>query len=188
VHRCGYTGEDGYEISLKADQAEGFARLLLKDARVRMIGLGARDSLRLEAGLCLYGHDLDDATTPVEAGLSWVIAKKYQGSGAVPARFPGAARILKELAAGPARTRLGFRPEGRIPVREGTTIFDSEGLKVGIITSGGFGQTAGGPIAMGYVSTSSSGGTYFNVTVRNRMHRLIKADLPFVEHRYYKNT
>lgn len=188
VHRCGYTGEDGYEISLPAVQAELFARKLLQDNRVKLIGLGARDSLRLEAGLCLYGHDLDETTTPVEAGLAWIIAKRYLGAGAATAQFPGATRILREVAEGPRRTRLGFRPEGRIPVREGTTIFDSEGLKVGIITSGGYGQTAGGPIAMGYVTTSSSRGSYYNVEIRNQMHRVIKTDLPFVKHRYYKKT
>jgi len=188
VHRCGYTGEDGYEISLAADKTEEFARILLEGPVIKPIGLGARDSLRLEAGLCLYGHELDESTTPIEAGLNWVIAKKYRGEKAEPARFPGAAKILRQLADGPDRVRLGFRPEGRIPVREGTTIFDRDGSKVGIITSGGYGQTVGGPVAMGYVTAVSSHATEYKVEIRNQMHRVFCIELPFVKHRYYRKT
>jgi aminomethyltransferase len=188
IHRCGYTGEDGYEISMDAGRTEDIARTLLADTEVKPAGLGARDSLRLEAGLCLYGHDLDETTTPVEAGLNWVIAKKYSGASAVPARFPGAAKILEQLAHGPGRVRLGFKPDGRIPVREGATIVDGGGAKVGIITSGGYGQTVGGPLAMGYVATGASLADEYQVEIRKHMHKVFKVELPFVKHRYYRKT
>ncbi|MHA6325525.1 glycine cleavage system aminomethyltransferase GcvT [Roseivivax sp. CAU 1753] len=153
VSRSGYTGEDGFEISIPADAAEGFARKLLAHEDVEPIGLGARDSLRLEAGLCLYGHDIDTETTPAEAGLTWAIQKVRRQGGDRAGGFPGAARILPELAEGAARKRVGLVPEGRAPMREGVVLYGEEtgGAPIGQITSGGFGPTFGGPMAMGYV-------------------------------------
>jgi len=153
VSRSGYTGEDGFEISLPEDRAEEFARALLEMDEVAPIGLGARDSLRLEAGLCLYGHDIDTTTTPVEAGLKWAIQKVRRKGGAREGGFPGAERILAELEGGPSRLRVGLRPEGRAPMREGTALFSAEDAAepVGAVTSGGFGPSVGGPIAMGYL-------------------------------------
>ncbi|WP_323021631.1 glycine cleavage system aminomethyltransferase GcvT [Pararhodobacter sp.] len=149
ISRSGYTGDDGYEISLPEDRAEAFARALLAMEEVAPIGLGARDSLRLEAGLCLYGHDIDTETSPVEAGLTWAIQKRRRTEGG----FPGADRIQRELAEGPSRKRVGLLPEGRAPMREGTALFDSETAEtpIGTITSGGFGPSLQAPIAMGYV-------------------------------------
>ena len=186
VHRCGYTGEDGFEISVSNDDAEKLARTILQLDGVACAGLGARDTLRLEAGLCLYGHDLDETTTPVEADLAWVIAPKYKQDGSQAAHFPGASVILGQVSDGVSRIRAGFRPEGRAPVREGTSIYDSNGAKVGIITSGGYGETAGGPIAMGYVDNATSGENNYVVEIRGRKTELIKVDLPFVAHRYFK--
>lgn len=188
IHRCGYTGEDGFEISITADNAEQLARLLLDNPQVLPAGLGARDTLRLEAGLCLYGHDLNESITPVEADLSWIIAAKYRANNPVVAGFPGADIILSQLSDGPQRIRKGFKPEGRVLVREGATILDSEGTKVGIITSGGYGQTVGGPIAMGYVDTSSLQDGKYSVEIRNRSYCLNVVKLPFTEHRYFKNN
>ena len=152
ISRSGYTGDDGFEISLPEDRAEAFARALLAMEEVAPIGLGARDSLRLEAGLCLYGHDIDSDTSPVEAGLAWAIQKRRRTEGG----FPGAERIQRELAEGPSRKRVGLLPEGRAPMREGTALFDSETAEapVGTITSGGFGPSLQAPIAMGYVPTA----------------------------------
>jgi len=149
ISRSGYTGDDGFEISLPEDRAEAFARALLAMEEVAPIGLGARDSLRLEAGLCLYGHDIDSDTSPVEAGLTWAIQKRRRTEGG----FLGAERIQRELAEGPSRKRVGLLPEGRAPMREGTALFDSETAEapVGTITSGGFGPSLQAPIAMGYV-------------------------------------
>ena len=140
VSRSGYTGEDGFEISLPADEAEAFARRLLADPDVAPIGLGARDSLRLEAGLCLYGHELDETIDPIEAGLAWSIQKRRRLEGG----FPGAARVQAALAEGPARKRVGLRPEGRAPAREGAEIVDASGAEIGRVTSGGFGPSVGG--------------------------------------------
>ncbi|WP_370206181.1 glycine cleavage system aminomethyltransferase GcvT [Pararhodobacter marinus] len=149
LSRSGYTGEDGFEISLPEPRAEAFARALLAMDEVAPVGLGARDSLRLEAGLCLYGHDIDATTSPVEAGLTWAIQKRRRTEGG----FPGAARIQRELADGPARLRVGLRPEGRAPMREGTKLFATEDSPepVGTITSGGFGPSLQAPVAMGYL-------------------------------------
>lgn len=149
ISRSGYTGDDGFEISLPEDRAEAFARALLAMEEVAPIGLGARDSLRLEAGLCLYGHDIDTDTSPVEAGLTWAIQKRRRTEGG----FPGAERVQRELAEGPSRKRVGLLPEGRAPMREGTALFDSETAEtpVGTITSGGFGPSLQAPVAMGYV-------------------------------------
>ncbi len=153
ISRSGYTGEDGFEISLPEDRAEEFARALLEMDEVAPIGLGARDSLRLEAGLCLYGHDIDTTTTPVEAGLRWAIQKVRRRGGDREGGFPGAERILAELEGGPARLRVGLRPEGRAPMREGTALYAAEDAAepVGAVTSGGFGPSVGGPVAMGYL-------------------------------------
>ncbi|MEX5728835.1 aminomethyltransferase [Rhodovulum iodosum] len=153
VSRSGYTGEDGFELSVPAAGAEALARAILADPAVRPIGLGARDSLRLEAGLCLYGADIDTTTTPVEADLGWAIGKARRAGGAREGGFPGAARILRELDAGPARRRVGLRPGTRAPMRAGTPLFAAQtgGAPVGQVTSGAFGPSVGAPVSMGYV-------------------------------------
>ena len=147
--RSGYTGEDGFELSLAAEDAVAVAEALLREPEVAPVGLGARDTLRLEAGLCLYGHDIDETTTPVEAGLAWTIGRRRREAG----DFPGAPTILRQLAEGPPRKRVGIRPDGRAPAREGTAITDAAGNPVGRVTSGGFGPSVGAPIAMGYVDS-----------------------------------
>jgi len=159
VSRSGYTGEDGFEISVEEGQAEALARALLSRDEVEPIGLGARDSLRLEAGLCLYGHDIDTTTTPVEADLSWAIQKARRAGGARAGGFPGAARILDELDAGPTRLRVGLRPQTRAPMREGALLYAEEegGTPVGAVTSGAFGPSVEAPISMGYVPVELSG-------------------------------
>lgn len=183
VTRSGYTGEDGFEVSIEADSAEAFARRLLSEPEVAPAGLGARDSLRLEAGLCLYGHDIDETTSPIEAGLAWSIARRRREQGG----FPGAARIQRELKDGAARRRVGMRPEGRVPAREGTEITDESGRPIGKVTSGGFGATAGGPVAMGYVvPEAAKPGTRVNFHVRGEARPGAVAKMPFVPHRYAK--
>jgi len=183
VSRSGYTGEDGFEISLPASKAEAVARRLLDVAEVAPIGLGARDSLRLEAGLCLYGHDIDAVTTPVEAALEWSIGRRRREEGG----FPGAEIILRQIADGTARRRVGIRADGRAPAREGAVLTDVDGRPVGAITSGGFGPSVDGPVAMGYVETNSSAiGTAVQAIVRDRPLPARVAALPFVEHRYYR--
>jgi aminomethyltransferase len=165
VSRSGYTGEDGFEISVPAAEAERFALALLDDPAVMPIGLGARDSLRLEAGLCLYGHDIDTTTTPVEAALSWSIQKSRRNGGARPGGFAGAEAILAQLESGAPRTRVGLKPEGRAPVREGAPVFADEAATapIGKISSGGFGPSVGGPVAMGYLPAeiAARGGIVF---------------------------
>ena len=184
VSRSGYTGEDGFEISLPADEAEAFARRLLADPDVAPIGLGARDSLRLEAGLCLYGHELDETIDPIEAGLGWSIQKRRRLEGA----FPGAARIQAALAAGPARKRVGLKPEGRAPARDGAEIVDASGAEIGRVTSGGFGPSVGGPIAMGYVASSAaSPGTPLSLMVRGKPLAARVSPLPFHPHAYHRD-
>lgn len=183
VSRSGYTGEDGYEISIPADRAEDFARALLADDTVLPIGLGARDSLRLEAGLCLYGHDIDNATLPAEAGLTWAIQKARRTGGARAGGFPGAEAVLEDMASGPSRKRVGLRPEGRAPMREGVELFadDAGGTPVGKITSGGFGPTVGAPVAMGYLpSELSEPGTRVYGEVRGKRLPATVSTLPFV--------
>lgn len=181
VSRSGYTGEDGYEISVKASDAVALWRKLLSDAEVKPIGLGARDSLRLEAGLCLYGHDIDTTTSPIEAGLNWSIQKRRREEGG----FPGAARIQAEIKDGPARVRVGLQPEGRAPAREGSVIATPDGREVGIVTSGGFGPTVNGPVAMGYVSRDvSTVGTALHLIVRGKPIPAKVAAMPFAPHRY----
>ena len=183
VTRSGYTGEDGFEIAVKDGFAAALARTLLAEAEVAPAGLGARDTLRLEAGLCLYGHDIDEDTSPVEAGLAWAIAKRRRADGG----FPGAARIRAELAQGPRRLRVGIRPLGRAPARQGTEIFEPSGRPIGAITSGGFGPTMGGPVAMGYVvSPFAAPGTEIVLKVRGRELPARVQRLPFVEHRYFR--
>lgn len=179
VSRSGYTGEDGFEVSVPDGGAEGFARALLAMAEVAPIGLGARDSLRLEAGLCLYGHDIDTATSPVEAGLSWAIQKVRRTGGARPSGFPGAARILAELDTAPSRIRVGLRPEGRAPMREGTVLWNASegGAPIGTVTSGGFGPSVDAPVAMGYVPAGTTGTVWGEV--RGRRLPAAIAPLPF---------
>jgi aminomethyltransferase len=181
VSRSGYTGEDGFEISVGADQAVRLWQALLADPEVRPIGLGARDSLRLEAGLCLYGHDIDTTTSPVEAGLVWSIQKRRREEGG----FPGEGRIRREIAEGPARVRVGLRPEGRAPAREGARIALPDGREVGLVTSGGFGPSVNAPIAMGYVARDvSKPGTALHLVVRGKPIAARVVSMPFVPHRY----
>jgi aminomethyltransferase len=183
VTRSGYTGEDGFEISVPHDAAEPLARRLLAMPEVKPIGLGARDSLRLEAGLCLYGHDIDETTTPVEAGLAWSIAKRRREEGG----FPGAAIIQRQLAEGPARRRVGIRPEGRQPARDHSEIQDGAGRKLGEITSGGFGPSVNGPVAMGYVEAPAAKlGQPLSLVVRGKPLAAKVAALPFVKHSYHR--
>jgi aminomethyltransferase len=180
VSRSGYTGEDGFEISVAAGDAVALWRALLADPAVKPIGLGARDSLRLEAGLCLYGHDIDETTSPVEAALVWSIGKRRREQGG----FPGDARIRGELTEGPARKRVGLKPEGRAPAREGTEV-QADGRTIGVVTSGGFGPTIGGPVAMGYVETAfAAPGTKVTLIVRGKPLPAEVVTLPFVPARY----
>ncbi|MFL9503581.1 glycine cleavage system aminomethyltransferase GcvT [Rhodopseudomonas palustris] len=180
VSRSGYTGEDGFEISLPQARAAAFARELLAMPEVLPIGLGARDSLRLEAGLCLYGHDIDETTSPVEAGLTWAIQKVRRAGGAREGGFPGAARILRELAEGPERCRVGLRPDGRAPMREGTDLFAPDDTPLGTVTSGGFGPSVEAPVAMGYVPRAfSAPGTALLGEVRGKKLPVTVAALPF---------
>ena len=183
ITRSGYTGEDGFEISIPAGDTERIARMLLDLPGVEPAGLGARDTLRLEAGLCLYGQDIDRTTTPVEAGLAWTIGKRRRAEGG----FPGAGIILDQLANGAPRRRVGIRPEGRAPARAHTEIRDSGGGTLGEITSGSFGPSVGGPVAMGYVATGASDfDRAVEVIVRDRPLPARIAKLPFVPHRYFK--
>jgi aminomethyltransferase len=181
--RSGYTGEDGFELSIAAEHAVAVAEALLAEPEVAPIGLGARDTLRLEAGLCLYGHDIDETTTPVEAGLAWTVAKRRRAEGG----FPGAATILRQLAAEPERRRVGLRPDGRAPAREGTAITDPAGNTVGTVTSGGFGPSLGAPIAMGYVDARHAAeGNPVALVVRDVPRPAHVARMPFVPSRYYR--
>jgi aminomethyltransferase len=187
VSRSGYTGEDGFEISIPAEAAEAVAKKLLADSDVLPIGLGARDSLRLEAGLCLYGHDIDTTTTPVEGALQWSIQKSRRSGGARAGGFPGADKILAELEKGAARRRVGLRPEGRAPVREGAALFADEtsSEKIGAVTSGGFGPSLNAPMAMGYVpSTQAATGTRVFAELRGQRLPLAIAPMPFVANTY----
>jgi aminomethyltransferase len=180
ISRSGYTGEDGFEISVPEQALESFAKALLDQPEVLPIGLGARDSLRLEAGLCLYGHDIDTTTSPVEAGLTWAIQKARRAGGARAGGFPGEARIFAELAEGPQRRRVGLRPEGRAPMREGTELFTPDATPVGSVTSGGFGPSVEAPIAMGYVAQAfASTGTALEGEVRGRKLPLVVSEMPF---------
>ena len=181
ISRSGYTGEDGYEISCKATRVRAIVERLLSEPSVKLIGLGARDSLRLEAGFCLYGHDIDTTTSPVEAALTWSIGKRRREEGG----FPGAERIQRQLRDGAARLRVGIKPDGRAPAREGTEIRSAEGAPIGKVTSGGFGPSVNGPISMGYVAKEfAAAGTKVQLIVRDKP---MPADIvapPFVPHRY----
>ncbi len=180
VSRSGYTGEDGYEISVHEKRAAELWDLLAADARVKPIGLGARDSLRLEAGLCLYGHDIDAGTSPIEAALNWSIQKRRREEGG----FPGADRLQRELAEGPSRVRVGFRLEGRAPAREGAVVM-AGGREIGRLTSGGFAPTLQAPIAMGYVERAfAAPGTAIEIIVRDKPLPATVAPMPFVPNRY----
>ncbi|MBL8529583.1 MAG: glycine cleavage system aminomethyltransferase GcvT [Burkholderiales bacterium] len=185
VSRSGYTGEDGFEISVPAEHAEALARLLLAEPEVAPIGLGARDSLRLEAGLCLYGHDIDATTTPVEADLAWALSKSRRAGGARPGGYPGATTILTQLEQGVTRKRVGLRPQGRMPVREGAELVDAGGRVVGMVTSGGFGPSVGAPVAMGYVEAGlATTGAALSAIVRGQPVPASVAAMPFVPTRY----
>ncbi|HEX8193020.1 MAG TPA: glycine cleavage system aminomethyltransferase GcvT [Allosphingosinicella sp.] len=183
VSRSGYTGEDGFEISVAADRVEAVASLLLDQEEVKPIGLGARDSLRLEAGLPLYGHDLDEQTTPVEAGLTFALSKRRREEGG----FPGWERISSELANGAIRTRVGLAVEGRQPVREGAFVVDEDGDEVGSVTSGGFSPILEAPIAMAYVPAAiAETGSAVRVAQRGKIFQAKVVPMPFVPHRYHR--
>jgi aminomethyltransferase len=183
VSRSGYTGEDGYELSIPAEAAESVANLLLSDPAVAPAGLAARDTLRLEAGLPLYGNDIDESTTPIEAGLAWSIPKRRRAA----LDFPGAPSIAAQLANGPARRRVGLAPEGRAPARAGTPIVNEAGDEVGKITSGTFAPTLGSPVAMGYVPTDlSADSTRLGLMIRGQTHPAKVVAMPFVPHRYVR--
>jgi aminomethyltransferase len=183
ISRSGYTGEDGFEISVSGRDVEALADALTADERVRPIGLGARDSLRLEAGLPLYGHDLDGTTTPVMADLTFAIGKRRRSEGG----FAGALRIMAELDSGRAQKRVGLLVEGKQPVREGALVLDAEGSEIGRITSGGHSPSLGRPIAMGYVATAlAEPGTALTLEQRGKLFQAQVAPMPFVPHRYHR--
>lgn len=185
VSRSGYTGEDGFEISLHADQAEVFVMRVLAHGEVAPIGLGARDALRLEAGLPLYGHDLDETTDPVEAGLAWSIGKRRRIEGG----FPGFERIRAALERGPQRIRVGLSPHSKAPLREGAALYAADGAEIGRVTSGGFSPTLQRPIAMGYVTRAAAWfGATLSAPLRDRRIDVAITPLPFVPHRYFKST
>ncbi len=187
VSRSGYTGEDGFEISVPAANAESLARSLLAETEVQAIGLGARDSLRLEAGLCLYGHDMNTDTTPIEASLLWAISKARRADGARAGGFPGAERIFAQQQAGVSRKRVGLLPQERTPVREGAEIVDQHGSVIGTVCSGGFGPSLGGPLAMGYLDSAFIAlDTEVSALVRGKKVPLRVSKMPFVPQRYYR--
>lgn len=185
ISRSGYTGEDGFEISVAAGDAEKLARILLREPEVLPIGLGARDSLRLEAGLCLYGHDLTEEIDPVSASLTWSIGKRRR----TDRDFPAADKILNLLAEGPRQKRVGIRPDGKAPAREDTEITDKQGRIIGRVTSGGFGPSVNGPVAMGYVDSEfAADGTEIYLLVRGKPLAARVAPMPFAPHRYKRTT
>ncbi|WP_296249898.1 glycine cleavage system aminomethyltransferase GcvT [Pseudomonas sp. UBA4194] len=187
VSRSGYTGEDGYEISVPTANAEALARALLAEPEVEAIGLGARDSLRLEAGLCLYGHDMDRDTSPVEAGLLWAVSKSRRADGPRAGGFPGADTVFAQQQDGAARKRVGLLPQERTPVREGAEVVDDAGSVVGRICSGGFGPTLNAPVAMGYVEARFTKlDTPLWAIVRGKRVALKVSRMPFVPQRYYR--
>ncbi|MBI6779875.1 glycine cleavage system aminomethyltransferase GcvT [Pseudomonas syringae] len=187
VSRSGYTGEDGYEISVPAKQAEALARRLLEEPEVAPIGLGARDSLRLEAGLCLYGHDMDTQTSPIEASLLWAISKVRRADGARAGGFPGAERIFAQQQNGVSKKRVGLLPQERTPVREGTEIVDEQGTVIGTVCSGGFGPSLAGPLAMGYLPNDYTAlNTPVWALVRGKRVPMLVAKMPFVAQRYFR--
>lgn len=183
ISRSGYTGEDGFEISCAADHAEDLAKALLAEPDVMPAGLGARDTLRLEAGLCLWGNDIDETTTPVEAGLSWAISPRRRREGG----FPGDSVILGQLQDGPSRRRVGICLQGRAPARSGCPILDTDGSPIGTVTSGGYAPSVGGPVAMGYVNaTHAAPDTPLQLVVRGKPLAGTVVRLPFIEHRYVR--
>lgn len=185
VSRSGYTGEDGFEVSLAAGDAEHVARKLLGEPEVLPAGLGARDTLRLEAGLCLYGHDIDETTTPVEADLAWTIGKRRK----MARDFPAAEHILAQLMEGPRRKRVGLRIRDKTPAREGAELVDGIGNVVGHVTSGGFGPSTGGPVAMGYVAADyAADGMELAAMVRGTARAAVVSPLPFVPHHYVRKS
>jgi aminomethyltransferase len=184
ISRSGYTGEDGFEISLSSDCAERFAKLLLVEDEVELIGLGARDTLRLEAGLCLYSQDIDNTTTPVEAALDWLIPKAGQASGDVD-DYPGVETIRSHLLNGTERRRVGLKPQSKVPLRTGTVLLNDQQEQIGHITSGGYSPTLGEPIAMGYVSSDHiKAGTCLCACARGKEYKIMVVKLPFVKHHY----
>ena len=187
VSRSGYTGEDGFEISVPADKAEELARRLLAEPEVAAIGLGARDSLRLEAGLCLYGHDMNTQTTPIEASLLWAISKVRRADGERAGGFPGAAAIFAQQQSGVARKRVGLLPQERTPVREGAEIVDEAGTVIGTVCSGGFGPSLNAPVAMGYLDAAHTAlETAVWAIVRGKRVAMKVSKMPFVAQRYYR--
>ena len=187
VTRSGYTGEDGFEISVHQDQAEALARVLLAQAEVKPAGLGARDTLRLEAGLCLYGHDIDTTTSPVEAGLTWAIQKVRRAGGARAGGYPGAAAIDQQLAQGPQRKRVGLRGLERAPVREGTALLSQTGEPLGTVCSGTLGPSVAQPIAMAYLPVAfCAPGTTVYADVRGKRLPMQVSPMPFQPHRYHR--
>ncbi len=181
VTRSGYTGEDGFEISVADEDAVALAKCLLADPEVAPVGLGARDSLRLEAGLCLYGADIDQTTSPIEAGLAWTLSKRRRAEGG----FAGASIVQQHLAAGPPRLRVGIRPVGAAPARAHTEVLDAAGRKIGEITSGGFGPSVAGPVAMGYVEAAlAAPGTEIQLLLRGTPRPAHVVAMPFIAHRY----
>ncbi|WP_449439133.1 glycine cleavage system aminomethyltransferase GcvT [Pseudomonas migulae] len=187
VSRSGYTGEDGFEISVPAANAEALARALLAEPEVAAIGLGARDSLRLEAGLCLYGHDMNTETSPIEASLLWAISKPRRADGARAGGFPGAETVFTQQQAGVSCKRVGLLPQERTPVREGAEIVNDAGEIIGTVCSGGFGPTLGGPLAMGYLDSAYIAiDTPVFAIVRGKKVPLLVSKMPFVPQRYYR--
>lgn len=187
INRAGYTGEDGFEISVNNSEAEKLARLLLIHKEVEAVGLGARDSLRLESGLCLYGHELNEEITPVEAGLIWSISKSRRHDGAKAGGFPGAGKILEQIQTGAMIKRVGLKIEGRISAREGAKLVSEDGVKIGEVSSGGFGPTIGSPVALAYVQKDfAEVGTELQAVVRNKKLSAVVCKLPFVPQSYYR--
>jgi aminomethyltransferase len=188
VSRSGYTGEDGYEISIPSADADRLCRLFLEQPEIEGIGLGARDSLRLESGLCLYGHDLDQSTTPLEGSLIWAISKCRRADGERAGGFPGADKVLDQITnKNWTRKRVGLLGEGRAPVREGTELFDADGNKIGVVTSGTYGPTIEKPVAMAYVETAFSPlDTVVFAEVRGKKLPMTVSRMPFIEQRYYR--
>jgi aminomethyltransferase len=188
VSRSGYTGEDGYEISIPASDTLRLVKLFLAQPEIEAIGLGARDSLRLESGLCLYGHDIDTTTTPLEASLIWAISKNRRTDGERAGGFPGSEIILNQIINKDwTRKRVGLLGEGRAPIREGAELFNEAGDKIGVITSGSYGPTIGKPVAMGYVATAySSLDTKIFAEVRGKKLAMIVSRAPFIEQRYFR--
>ncbi|ODP99503.1 glycine cleavage system protein T [Salinivibrio sp. SS3] len=188
VSRSGYTGEDGFEVSVPAEHAESLAKALLAHDEVEWIGLGARDSLRLECGLCLYGHDLDTTTTPVEATLIWAISKVRRADGERAGGFPGEGKILEQIATkAVSRKRIGLVGQSKAPVREGSKLFDSDDNEIGVVTSGTFGPTKGMPVAMGYLPPAFiTPGTEVYAEVRGKKLPMTVEKMPFVPQRYYR--